>query len=315
MRLTLRSLIPAVLVLAACGELTTTPTAALRGSSSLLTVWGPFTAVENELRVCGFALNGGPTPENPGTAVIAVSGVTAAEGLISPLVTVGHATCATVWMSPLTAGDNDQFNITLTQVGPAGFHLYYAPYFYSNAGDGNGGVISEESGIGCSNGTDPMVCTSVTITVSRAVGATVIFKQTAGETPHETCGGLTPGYWKNWRNHYTAAQFNVLLQGTIAGSIAQADAIFADKGSNATAKLRWFVLAHQLTFNLMTTTFPNPSGGNLTATCSEGLSSGNLGTWMTAGLNILNGVGGPYSEAYILQVKSALDVIANLGGG
>ena len=39
------------------------------------------------------------------------------------------------------------------------------------------------------------------------------------------CVGLTPGYWSNWRNHYTAAEFTGLLAGTIASSIDKADSI------------------------------------------------------------------------------------------
>lgn len=130
--------------------------------------------------------------------------------------------------------------------------------------------------------------------------------------PPTVCGGLTPGYWKNWRNHYTAAQFASLLPGTIASSIANADNIFAAKGSKSIEKLRWFVLANQLTLNLTQTTLPNPSSGSLTGTCSATVGSPALGSTLAIALDILNGVGGPYSNSYILSIKDLLDAIANM---
>ena len=84
--------------------------------------------------------------------------------------------------------------------------------------------------------------------------------------------GLTPGYWKNWRNHYTSAQFCELVQGTVAdvdgctADRAAADAIFehwdASPGDEMTIVLA-FLLANQLTLNLTQTTLPNPSEGSL----------------------------------------------------
>jgi len=78
--------------------------------------------------------------------------------------------------------------------------------------------------------------------------------------------GLTPGYWKNWRNHYTVPQFESLLVGTIAASIAEADEIFehwdASPGDEMTIVLA-FLLANQLTLNLTQTELPNPSEGSL----------------------------------------------------
>jgi len=84
--------------------------------------------------------------------------------------------------------------------------------------------------------------------------------------------GLTPGYWKNWRNHYTSAQFCELVQGTVAdvdgctADIAAADAIFehwdASPGDEMTIVLA-FLLANQLTLNLTQSDLPNPSEGSL----------------------------------------------------
>jgi len=86
------------------------------------------------------------------------------------------------------------------------------------------------------------------------------------------CMGLTPGYWKNWRNHYTEAQFETLLEGTIAATIAEADLIFehwdASPGDEMTI-LKAFLLADQLTLNLTQLPgMPNPSEGSLVPECS-----------------------------------------------
>jgi hypothetical protein len=311
----LRSLLlaPVVVAVVACGDVVApAPTASFNlPDFSNLTTWGATTAVENQLKVCGYAL-GGVTPANPGTAIVAVSGVTAAQGLIHSQVTVGHLECINVWSAPAGAADTDEFTITLTQVGPEGFQVAWIPSFYSNDGDLTGGVIQDNTG-GCFNAT-ANACTSTTVTVSRLRGATVLFKQNSPvPPPPAVCIGLTPGYWKNWRNHYTPAQFASLLPGTIAGSIAEADAIFAAKGPDPKLKLRWFVLANQLTLNLTGTTLPNPSWGNLTNACLLRPASPTLGLTLQTALNILNGVGGPYTNAYIDAVKTALDAFANMG--
>ena len=307
-----------VLGVVACGE-AVAPTAGPRDEMTLarpdfgfITTWGATTAYENELRVCGYAL-GGVTASNTGQATVALSGITSAQGLLMPSVTVGHLECVVVWRAPETAGDNDLFTVTLTQTGPAGFQVAWIPFYYSTDGDATGGVIQDETG-GCYNGDTGNVCTSATVTVSRMKGATVLFKQKSPTPPPPSvCIGLTPGYWKNWRNHYTAAQFAALLPGTIATSVANADAIFAAKGSDALQKLRWFVLANQLTLNLTGTSLPNPSQGNLTLACTLLPATPELGLTLQTALNILNGVGGPYSTSYILSVKSALDAFANMG--
>ena len=52
---------------------------------SFITTWGATTAYENELRVCGYAL-GGVTATKTGDATVAISGITAAQGLLMPSV-------------------------------------------------------------------------------------------------------------------------------------------------------------------------------------------------------------------------------------
>ncbi len=110
------------------------------------------------------------------------------------------------------------------------------------------------------------------ITLEAGGTATVTFYNWA------PCMGLTPGYWKNWRNHYTSEQFCELITGTIAdvgdctADIAAADAIFehwdASPGDELTI-LKAFLLADQLTLNLTQLSgMPNPSDGSLVPECS-----------------------------------------------
>jgi hypothetical protein len=152
----------------------------------------------------------------------------------------------------------------------------------------------------------------------------------AGETVtvtfvnHSICMGLTPGYWKNWRNHYTSAQFCALLQGTIAdvgdctADIAEADAIFehwdASPGDELTI-LQAFLLADQLTLNLTQNPgLPNPSGGSLVpeCVCGTGLcacGSVSVGDAIASALEILADPGS-YSRDYMLTIKNQLAAFA-----
>lgn len=151
---------------------------------------------------------------------------------------------------------------------------------------------------------------SVTVTMDFSTRGAIAFKN-VGAPEEGDCNGLTPGYWKNWRNHYTAAQFASLLPGTIAGSIAEADAIFAAKGKDPLNKLRWFVLANQLTLNLTGTDLPNPDDAELSPSCSVVGGGQNLGSALATALDMLANPGG-YTTEEILWVKDVLDAIANL---
>lgn len=98
----------------------------------------------------------------------------------------------------------------------------------------------------------------------------VIFYNT--RTPH--CVGLTPGYWKNWHNHYTPEQFQELLrypQETIAENIEEADKIFSRwraKRDWEIKILRAHLLATQLTLNLTKMPdMPNPDDAYLLDDC------------------------------------------------
>jgi hypothetical protein len=128
------------------------------------------------------------------------------------------------------------------------------------------------------------------------------------------CNGLTPGYWSNWRNHYTEAQFAVLLAGTIASSIQQADSFLESKGcdgEDALHCMRRFLLADQLTLNLtQDPELPNPSDGSLIQACSiDG--NGRLQAVIDDGLAILSNASA-YSREDILAAKNRLAAFAEL---
>jgi hypothetical protein len=151
----------------------------------------------------------------------------------------------------------------------------------------------------------------VTVVVELPSGAyeTVEFGNVAN------CIGLTPGFWKNWRNHYTAAQFEVLLAGTIAADIAAADFIFAEYDASDPQDLtilKAFVLANQLTLNLTQhPELPNPSEGNLFLRCTlrDYPDEITLGEALERALEIIGGA--PASDDEILHVKTVLDRYAN----
>ncbi|MFQ5820134.1 MAG: collagen binding domain-containing protein [Candidatus Heimdallarchaeota archaeon] len=142
------------------------------------------------------------------------------------------------------------------------------------------------------------------------------------------CNGLTPGYWKNWRNHYNDTQLGTLLEGTIADvgtnaeDIAAADAIFehwdASDPSDLTI-LRAFVLANQLTINLTQHPgLPNPSDGSLWGVCLllGREDEGTLGEALATALDYISRIeddipSNDPSDAEILYIKDILDAFAN----
>ncbi len=157
--------------------------------------------------------------------------------------------------------------------------------------------------------------------VSGAAATTITLTLTSGQDAHLffgnvfDCVGLTPGYWKNWRNHYTAEQFQILLAGTIAGSIAEVDAIFEEYDASNPQDLtilKAFTLANQLTLNLTQNShLPNPSGGSLFPFCTlrDYPSAPTLGEVLVEAVYIV--LGKPASDDYILRLKDWLDKYAN----
>ena len=139
------------------------------------------------------------------------------------------------------------------------------------------------------------------------------------------CIGLTPGYWVNWDNHYTEAQFLLLLEGTIAeGDIDLANYYLTSLGcdnGDALHCMRRFLLANQLTLSLTQKAPDNPDlfvpieGGRpatLFNACQVPGVAGNLGEWLTEALAIHEANGEGYTRDWILWVKTVLDWFANL---
>jgi len=138
------------------------------------------------------------------------------------------------------------------------------------------------------------------------------------------CNGLTPGYWKNWDNHYSMPEFNQLLpvvidyMGTdvvIAQNKQAVDTIFDEYNASNPQDLTIltaFVLANMLTINLSQTDLPNPSDGNLVPICTlaDDPQAGNLGD----ALELAAGIIGEFVEATdqeIIDLKNILDDFAN----
>jgi hypothetical protein len=133
-----------------------------------------------------------------------------------------------------------------------------------------------------------------------------------------SCVGLTPGYWKNWRNHYNDSEFKQLLEGTIAGNITIADNIFANYNASPGYELtilKAHLLATQLTLHLTDSDLPNPDDAYLTGECTiewEG-NMVTVGAVVDNALNISNN-STAYERDEILEVKDQLDTINNLAG-
>jgi hypothetical protein len=154
---------------------------------------------------------------------------------------------------------------------------------------------------------------SIALQVNFFHGAVATFWNSLLPPPPPDCSGLTPGFWKNWKNHYTSAQFLQLLTGTIAsGDISLAGKILSTNNPSFN-RLRKFVLATQLDLNLSTSNLPNPSGGNLAGTCTLGDGT-LLGPNLATALDMLANPGN-YTAAQMDAIANILDVFDNLGGG
>jgi len=121
----------------------------------------------------------------------------------------------------------------------------------------------------------------LTMAVPKLYANTIYGTPTPTPTPPPPPAGLTPGYWKNWRNQCTEAQFIGLLNSTFVASIPGvasatgmiqtadaiveiADDIFDDykaKPGEEMTILRAFLLAVQLTLALVAPGLPDPPAG------------------------------------------------------
>ncbi len=251
--------------------------------------------VAGAVKVCSFLGPGqfttSATPSGGGTT-------------IETTTSLGVNECSITWLSNGAPGP---YTVTVTQVGPTGFDLFRLYVQHTNR------ALDE-------NHQDPAGClgtlaipSSENTTVGGAAGAAFWFKQCSPTPPPppEGCFGLTPGFWKNWANHYTAAQFATLIDGTSFPSLTNAQAKSILSANNpALTRLRKFLLANQLTMSLSNQPgFPNPSGGALSGDCRVG---GNLlsSTIITA-LDMLANPG-DYTTQEILDLGTVLDTFANL---
>lgn len=132
-------------------------------------------------------------------------------------------------------------------------------------------------------------------------------------SPVTSCSALGPGYWQNWRAHYTPEEFQGLLAGTVATSLIEAQAfLFATgcDGEDAVACMRRFLLASQLTLNLsLQPDLFNGDAVSLTLTCTAPGVEGTLGNWIDQALLILADPES-FERDYVLQVKDALEAFA-----
>jgi len=220
---------------------------------------------------------------------------------------VNASGCVVVWRAiyPNSPTNGAFENVTVTDVTPNSVLLRIVAYDIPG-----GGTNFREQWL------EPAPASkAVTVNVNYDYGARIYFKHDDFTPPPPGCNGLTPGYWKNWRNHYTAAQFQTLIGGTIAGSIAQADQILAAKeggSSSAIVKLRKFVLANQLTLNLMANPgFPNPDDAELSLGCVTITGGPDLASALATAMQMLANPSA-YSSLQILDVKDQLDALANL---
>jgi hypothetical protein len=127
------------------------------------------------------------------------------------------------------------------------------------------------------------------------------------------CIGLTPGYWVNWRNHYTEEEFTSLLVGTIASSIADADYKLSSLGcdnDDAIHCLQRFILANQLTLNLTSSDLLFKPGEMYPMCELFGYPeiTGTIEDWIAGALDAIS-EGLP--RDVILCYKSVLDLFAN----
>jgi hypothetical protein len=146
-------------------------------------------------------------------------------------------------------------------------------------------------------------------------GAVIYFKQCdvgapPPPPPPPTCDGLTPGFWKNYSNHFTEAQFALLLDGTSSASLTNSEAEAVLSGNNpALTRLRKFLLANELTISLTNSAFNTPVRGSLGGSCT--LNGGTLASAIANARTILANPAA-FTNQQILDAGTVLDNFANL---
>lgn len=242
--------------------------------------------------------------DTPSPSIDIVKEASVAEACVGDVVTYNYTVTNTgdVTLIGVTATDNKLGPITLAknQLSPGEATGGTATYIVQE-GDLPGPLHNTATATGYHGGTAATNWDDVSVTL----------------IPCQALNGLTPGYWKNWRNHYTTSQFNLLLSGTIAPDITSADKIFksysAKPGKELTA-LEAQLLATQLTLNL--TKMPglsNPDGAFLNESARIQWEGANISTG-EAVQRALDIRANPdvYTRSQILQLISRLDYINNL---
>lgn len=194
----------------------------------------------------------------------------------------------------------------MTQTGPVGFDLLRLLVNHTN----DALDLNYEDVCG---GTVP-IPSSVTVDLTDNLdGAVIWFKQCDAPPPPpppSDCVGLTPGFWKNWANHYTPSQFATLLDGTSSASLTNQQATAVLSANNpALKRLKKFLLANELTISLTGSPYPNPSGGSMAGSCI--LNGKTLAEAIALAKAIIANPGG-YTNQQIIAAGTVLDNFANM---
>lgn len=258
----------------------------------------------NTLKVCTFD---GPSDV---TNTAAPGGLGAAN-LETSTTLVGTYHCSIVFIHP---GGGTVYTLSATRTGPAGTFLRRTFLGHTT---GSTNLTNDGSEDGNCEG-PANIGGTVQTTLAAGQGAVIWFKVCVGDAPPPPppgdCNGLTPGFWKNYDNHYTEEEFADLLDGTSFFAISNSTAKAYLQGNNpALVRLRKFLLANELTISLALNPDLDQKGG-LTGDCLltiDGVEY-QLADAITLAKAILavNGVG--FTNQAILDAGTILDKFANL---
>lgn len=255
--------------------------------------------VPGAVKVCSFNNTAFTTSFTTATA----AGLPSQLEAVTPALTNGE--CSVTWLRNGFAGS---VNVTVTQTGPAGFQLSNLAVIYT-AGAGDGFAAADVCG-------QPPVNLSPTVNVTlpnASAGVVIYFKQCQVQTPPPpppSCNGLTPGFWKNYDNHFTEQQFAILLDGTSSANLTNAAAKTVLGGNNpALTRLKKFLLANELTISLTNSLYNTPMRGSLAGTCV--LNGDSLANAIALAKAIIANPGA-YTNQQILDAGTVLDNFANL---
>lgn len=307
----LATLVSATAFLAACGQDPISPILSPSYSVNGMELTQDSGPEVGLVKICLFGQGSSVGPFTGNFTMTATGGTVDLSETIGPVM---GTTCSYIW----AATGAGSVTVTATFTGPSNMFLARSAVFHTAGGEGNNADQSVGGGsapLAC-EGTNPVSATRTAV-VSSTIGAAIWFKVCPTDEPPPPppppgdCEGLTPGYWKNWDNHYTAAQFAALIDGTSMPTLSNSAATDILKGNNpALVRLRKFTLANELTLSLTANaSFPNPSGGNLTGSCTVGT------TTLTAALALAHDMlanPGNYTTLQILNLGTVLDNFANM---